>query len=175
MSEIWVPLAALAIGVVLGLVVRFTGIRRSPEPSPSPPRDRLRDLLHAADDLEYGLNTVLNFGPLSTSELASVDLPAKLERVFAVGLLAPELVAELRSHTEKIALHPFPEQRELLSAVRADERPAPLSAVWLVIREAVGSGAAQHHAAAEARRCLDAVRSQLRDELAARAPEAALA
>ncbi|MFD9736095.1 hypothetical protein [Umezawaea sp. NPDC059074] len=125
-----------------------------------------RELLHAVDDLEYALNTIRNFGPLSASELLNVDLSAKLDRLVVAG--APSaLFAKLRGRTEQIALHPFPEQRELVSAVRADEQPSPLSAVWLLIREASGSGAAQHLAAGEAKNCLD----ELRLELARNAPD----
>jgi hypothetical protein len=54
-----------------------------------------------------------------------------------------------------------------VSAVRSDEQPSPLSAVWLLIREASGSGAAQHLAAGRAKSCLD----ELRLELARNAPD----
>ncbi|WP_033436676.1 hypothetical protein [Saccharothrix sp. NRRL B-16314] len=156
MSEILIAVTALATGVALGLVVRFTGRRRS---SGQARRTNARELLYAADDLEYGLNTVLNFGPLSLSELTAVDLPAKLDRVAATGGVAAAVLATLKTHTEKIALHPYPEQRDLLTAVREDE-----AAVWLALRDAVGSGAAQRLAATEARRVLDGIRDGLRRE-----------
>ncbi|WP_367134761.1 hypothetical protein [Saccharothrix sp. HUAS TT1] len=153
MSEILIALAALATGVALGLVVRSSGRRRSPDRAR--PADA-RELRLAADDLEYGLNTVLNFGPLSLSELAAVDLPAKLDRVAATGGVPRATLAALKAHTEKIALHPYPEQRDLLTAVGEDE-----AAVWLALRDAVGSGAAQHVAATHARRVLDGIRDGL--------------
>ena len=153
MSEILIALAALATGVALGLVVRSSGRRRPPV---LPAR---RELLHAADDLEYGLNTVLDFGPLSLSELATVDLPAKLDRVAETGEVPRAILATLKRHTDKIALHPYPEQRDLLTAVREDE-----AAVWLALRDAIGSGAAQHVAALEACRLLDEIRDGLRHE-----------
>ncbi|MCE7000135.1 hypothetical protein LZG04_35770 [Saccharothrix sp. S26] len=153
MSEILIGLAALAAGVVLGLVVRSSGRRRPPVLA-----DR-RELLHAADDLEYGLNTVLDFGPLSLSELAAVDLPAKLDRVALTGEVSRANLATLKAHTDKIALHPYPEQRDLLTAVREDE-----AAVWLALRDAIGSGAAQHVAATQARQVLDEIRAGLRHE-----------
>ncbi|WP_447004550.1 hypothetical protein ACRAKI_33965 [Saccharothrix isguenensis] len=156
MSEILIAVTALAAGVALGLVVRFTGRRRS---STRTRRTTARELLHAADDLEYGLNTVLDFGPLSQSELASVDLPAKLDRVASTGEVAKSVLATLKTHTEKIALHPYPEQSDLLAAVREDE-----AAVWLALRDAIGSGAAQRLAATEARRLLDEIRAGLRHE-----------
>jgi hypothetical protein len=169
MSEILIGTAALAIGVLLGLFLRRPRARSAP-PAPrsvnSLERTAHRELLNAADDLEYALNTVRNFGPLSASELRNVDLPAKLDRLVLAGA-SSEVFARLRGRTEQIALHPFPEQRELVSAVRSDEQPSPLSAVWLLIREASGSGAAQHLAAGEAKECLD----ELRRELAAFAPE----
>ena len=167
MSEILIALAALAAGVLFGLFLRRPR-PRSTTPVPRPPLScsTHRELLNAADDLEYALNTVRNFGPLCASELLNVDLPAKLDRLGAVGA-PPELFAELRRRTEQIALHPFPEQRELVSAVRSDEQPSPLSAVWLLIREASGSGAAQHLAAGRATSCLD----ELRLELARNAPD----
>lgn len=146
MSEILIALTALATGVVLGLVVRFRGRRRSSG-------EVAWELLRAADDLEYGLKTVLSFGPLSLSELAAVDLPAKLERVASTGEVPGSTLATLKAHTEKIALHPYPERRDLLTAVREDE-----AAVWLAMRDAIGSGAAQHVAATEARRVLDEIR-----------------
>ncbi|XVV03349.1 hypothetical protein ACQPW3_39480 [Actinosynnema sp. CA-248983] len=154
MSEIWVALAALAVGVALGLVLRRNPVRRRTRPAA---RDHVREVLNAADDLEYGLHTVLNFGPLSTSELLSVDLPAKLERLIRTGV-DRDTLHDLRAHTERIALHPYPEPRELLTAVREDD-----ASVWLVLREAVGSGAAQQQAAAKARECLDVIRAGLRD------------
>ncbi|MFD0199237.1 MULTISPECIES: hypothetical protein [Saccharothrix] len=154
MSEILIALAALATGVALGLVVRYS-VRRDD----APPLDDARELLHAADDLEYGLNTVLDFGPLSLSELASVDLPAKLDRVASTGELSRSTLAALRAYTDKIALHPYPEQRDLLTAVREDE-----AAVWLALRDAIGSGAAQHVAATQARLVLDEIRAGLRHE-----------
>ncbi|KOX33780.1 hypothetical protein ADK67_05435 [Saccharothrix sp. NRRL B-16348] len=153
MSEILIALAALATGVALGLVVRSAGRRRTPRVADA------RELLHAADDLEYGLNTVLDFGPLSLSELASVDLPAKLDRVASTGEVPRATLATLKAHTEKIALHPYPEQRDLLTAVREDE-----AAVWLALRDAIGSGAAQHVAATQARLVLDEIRDGLRHE-----------
>ncbi|MET1071199.1 MAG: hypothetical protein ABWY11_00990 [Umezawaea sp.] len=163
MSEILIALAALAVGVLFGLFLR----RPRPRSATSAPRSVVplerslhRELLNAADDLEYALNTVRNFGPLSASEILNVDLPAKLDRLVLAGV-SPEVFARLRGRTEQIALHPFPEQRELVSAVRADERPSPLSAVWLLIREASGSGAAQHLAAGEAKDCLDELRAEL--------------
>lgn len=184
MSDIWIALAALAIGVLLGLFARRSGVRSAsatrstPDPIPQPPtkaeRTRLRELLNATDDLEYALDTVRNFGPLSASELSTVDLPAKLDRISHAGLLSGDVLAGLRKRTEQIALHPFPEQRELLGAVRADEEPAPLSAVWLLIREAVGSGAAQHLAAGDAKRCLEEIRTELRYELELRTPDGEL-
>ncbi|MFI9007167.1 hypothetical protein ACIGNX_08060 [Actinosynnema sp. NPDC053489] len=152
MSEILIALAALAAGVGLGLAVRSPGRRTAP-----PPAADARELLHAADDLEYGLNTVLDFGPLSLSEPASVDLPAKLDRVASTGGVPRATLATLRAHTERIALHPYPEQRDLLTAVREDE-----AAVWLALRDAVGSGAAQHVAATRARALLDEIRAGLR-------------
>ncbi|HWO64779.1 MAG TPA: hypothetical protein VNO31_32550 [Umezawaea sp.] len=166
MSEILIALAALAAGVLLGLFLRRPRPRSTP-PAPRSPLSRSthRELLNAADDLEYALNTVRNFGPLCASELLNVDLPAKLDRLAAGA--PPVLFAELRRRTEQIALHPFPEQRELVSAVRSDEQPSPLSAVWLLIREASGSGAAQHLAAGRAKSCLD----ELRLELARNAPD----
>ncbi|ONI82526.1 hypothetical protein ALI22I_41490 [Saccharothrix sp. ALI-22-I] len=151
MSEILIAVTALATGIVLGLVVRFSGRRRSPDHAR---RTDARELLRAADDLEYGLNTVLNFGPLSLSELVSVDLPAKLDRVTATGEVPKATLATLKAHTEKIALHPYPERHDLLTAVREDE-----AAVWLALRDAIGSGAAQHVAATEARRVLDEIRA----------------
>ncbi|MBB5954805.1 hypothetical protein FHS29_001375 [Saccharothrix tamanrassetensis] len=161
MNEIWIVLAALAVGVVLGAFVPVPGlVRTSRKPEAAHDRNRLRELLNAADDLEYGLNTVLNFGPLSASELTSVDLPAKFERVVRTGLVDRDTLHGLRTHTERIALHPYPEPRELLSAVREDD-----ASVWLVLREAVGSGAAQHLAAAKARECLDVIRDGLRRDL----------
>jgi hypothetical protein len=153
MSEILIALAALAAGVVLGLVVRSSARR------PAPPPSDARELLHAADDLEYGLNTVLDFGPLSLSELAAVDLPAKLDRVALTGEVSRARLATLKAHTDKIALHPYPEQRDLLTAVREDE-----AAVWLALRDAIGSGAAQHVAATQARLVLDEIRAGLRHE-----------
>jgi len=180
MSDIWIALAALAIGVLLGLFARRSGARSAAPARSTPPpptraeRTQLRELLNATDDLEYALDTVRNFGPLSASELSTVDLPAKLDRISHTGLLSGDVLAGLRKRTEQIALHPFPEQRELLGAVRADEQPAPLSAVWLLIREAVGSGAAQHLAAGEAKRCLDEIRTELRYELELRTPEGEL-
>ncbi|QQQ76005.1 hypothetical protein IOD16_33955 [Saccharothrix sp. 6-C] len=153
MSEILVALAALTTGVALGLVVRSAGRRRAPLVADA------RELLHAADDLEYGLNTVLEFGPLSLSELASVDLPAKLDRVASTGEVPRAALATLKAHTDKIALHPYPEQRDLLTAVREDE-----AAVWLALRDAIGSGAAQHVAATQARLVLDEIRGGLRSE-----------
>ncbi len=164
MSEIWIVLSALAVGVVLGAVVRVPGLRQlnrtSRKPAPAADRNRLRELLNAADDLEYGLNTVLNFGPLSISELTSVDLPAKLDRVARTGAVDRDTLRDLRTHTERIALHPYPEKRDLLTAVREDD-----ASVWLVLREAVGSGAAQHQAAVRARECLDVIRQGLRRDL----------
>ncbi|MFI9813225.1 hypothetical protein [Saccharothrix variisporea] len=157
MSEIWIALAALALGVVLGLVIRHKPARRRPRPDPAA-RNHVREVLNAADDLEYGLNTVLNFGPLSASELISVDLPAKLERLAGTGGVDRATLHDLRTHTQRIALHPYPEPRDLLTAVREDD-----ASVWLVLREAVGSGAAQHQAAAKARECLDVIRNGLRD------------
>lgn len=154
MSEIWIALAALAVGVLLGLVIRRNPVRGRAQPAT---RDHVREVLNAADDLEYALTTVLNFGPLSTSELVSVDLPAKLDRLAATGLDRATL-RDLRTHTERIALHPYPEPRDLLSAVREDD-----ASVWLVLREAVGSGAAQHQAAANARECLAVIRAGLRE------------
>ncbi len=169
MSEILIALSALAVGVLFGLFLRGPRPRSAPAaPRSSTPLQRSahRELLNAADDLEYALNTIRNFGPLSASELLNVDLSSKLDRLLVAG--APSgLFAELRGRTEQIALHPFPEQRELVSAVRADEQPSPLSAVWLLIREASGSGAAQHLAAGQAKSCLD----ELRRELARNAPE----
>jgi hypothetical protein len=167
MSEMLIALAALAVGVLFGLFLRRPRSRSTAQaPRPPLPRSTHRELLNAADDLEYALNTVRNFGPLCASELLNVDLPAKLDRLVGAG--APsDLFDELRRRTEQIALHPFPEQRELVSAVRSDERPSPLSAVWLLIREASGSGAAQHLAAGRAKDCLD----ELRRELARNAPE----
>ncbi|MFJ6670998.1 hypothetical protein ACIQMJ_07800 [Actinosynnema sp. NPDC091369] len=153
MSEILIALAALATGVALGLVVRSSGRRAEP------PRADSRELLHAADDLEYGLNTVLDFGPLSLSELAAVDLPAKLDRVALTGEVPGATLATLKSCTDRIALHPYPEQRDLLTAVREDE-----AAVWLALRDAIGSGAAQHVAATQARQVLDEIRGGLRQE-----------
>jgi hypothetical protein len=169
MSEILIALAALAIGVLLGLFLRRPRARPTlPAPRSATPLERSnhRELLNAADDLEYALNTVRNFGPLSASELVNVDLPAKLERLLLAGA-SSDVFARLRGRTEQIALHPFPEQRELVSAVRSDEQPSPLSAVWLLIREASGSGAAQHLAAGEAKNCLE----ELRRDLAVQAPE----
>lgn len=182
MSDIWIALAALAIGVLLGVFVRRTGVRSAattrPVPVPQLPtraeRTQLRELLNATDDLEYALDTVRNFGPLSASELSTVDLATKIERISLVGMLSGDVLAGLRKRTDQIGLHPFPEQRELLGAVRADEQPAPLSAVWLLIREVVGSGAAQHLAAGEAKRCLDEIRAELRHELELRTPEGEL-
>lgn len=167
MSEILIALAALATGVLFGLFLRRPRARSAP-PSPRPALSRSthRELLNAADDLEYALTTIGNFGPLSASELHNVDLQAKLDRLAAEGA-PPDVVAELRKRTGQIALHPFPEQRELVSAVRSDEQPSPLSAVWLLIREASGSGAAQHLAAGEAKSCLE----ELRRVLALDAPE----
>ncbi|TQM82451.1 hypothetical protein FHX81_4856 [Saccharothrix saharensis] len=152
MSEILIALAALATGVALGLVARSS--RRH-----VPVRADERELLHAADDLEYGLNTVLDFGPLSLSELAAVDLPAKLDRVALTGEVSGAALATLKSCTDRIALHPYPEQRDLLGAVREDE-----AAVWLALRDAIGSGAAQHVAATRARQVLDEIRGGLRHE-----------
>lgn len=181
MSEIWIALAALAIGILVGLFTRWS-MPRSSNPSAQPPisepsnrveRTQLRELLNAADDLEYALNTILNFGPLSASELATVDLPAKLERLTRVGVplvLVGDVLIRLRRRTEQIPLYPFPEQRELIGAVREDEQSGPLSAVWLLIRETVGSGAAQHLAAGEAKVCLEEVRAELRHELELRTP-----
>ncbi|MCS7482396.1 hypothetical protein ACFFQW_20020 [Umezawaea endophytica] len=166
MSEMLIALAALAAGVLLGLFLRRPRPRSTPLPGPPRPRSAHRELLNAADDLGYALDTIRNFGPLCASELRNVDLPAKLDRLAAAGA-PPDVFAELRGRTEQIALHPFPEQRELVSAVRSDEQPSPLSAVWLLIREASGSGAAQHLAAGQAKTCLDA----LRLELARNAPE----
>jgi hypothetical protein len=169
MSEILIALAALAIGVLIGLFSRRPRARPAP-PAPSSAtsleRSNHRELLNAADDLEYALNTVRNFGPLSASELVNVDLSAKLDRLLLAGA-SSDVFARLRGRTEQIALHPFPEQRELVSAIRSDEQPSPLSAVWLLIREASGSGAAQHLAAGEAKNCLD----DLRRELAVQAPD----
>ncbi|MEU5694241.1 hypothetical protein [Actinosynnema sp. NPDC020468] len=169
MSEFVIALVGLVVGVLLGGWAR--GRRRStPDPAPpSPERRRLRELLTAADDLEYGLNTVLNFGPLSTTELNSVDLSAKLDRIVRTGTLDDDTLDALRTHTEKIGLHPFPERRELFTAVQEDE-----AAVWLVLREAVGSGAAQHTAAANARRCLEHIRAELKEELGRHTPEGEL-
>ncbi|MBW4715921.1 hypothetical protein [Saccharothrix obliqua] len=163
MSELWIVLPALAAGVVLGAVVPRTGLVRWTSRKPTTDQDRSWELLRAADDLEYGLNTVLNFGPLSLSELASVDLAAKLERIVRTNAVDRDTMHDLRTHTERIAMHPYPEPRELLSAVRDDD-----ASVWLVLREAVGSGAAQHQAAAKARECLDVIRAGLRRDLAAR-------
>ncbi|GAB2995333.1 hypothetical protein [Saccharothrix stipae] len=160
MSELLIAVTALATGVALGLVVRSSARRRSPG------RARLadaRELRHAADDLEYGLNTVLDFGPLSLSELASVDLPAKLDRVASTGEVPRATLATLRAHTERIALHPYPAQSDLLTAVREDE-----AAVWLALRDAIGSGAAQQLAATQARRVLDEIRAGLPHEDGAR-------
>ncbi|MFD1148112.1 hypothetical protein [Saccharothrix hoggarensis] len=165
MSELLIALTALATGVALGLVVRFPGRRRSSAQArraatttdtatATGTASATRELLHAADDLEYGLNAVLNFGPLSLSELASVDLAAKLDRVASTGEVPKAVLAALRAHTEKIALHPYPEQRDLLTAVGEDE-----AAVWLALRDAIGSGAAQHVAATEARRVLEEIRT----------------
>lgn len=151
MTEILIGLAALVVGVAVGLVTRRA--RRPGEPADA------RDLLDAADDLEYGLNAVLNFGPLSSSELASVDLAAKYDRLVAAGGAGKAALGALRDQLDKIALHPYPEQHHLFAAVREDE-----AAVWLALRDAVGSGAAQHSAAAEARRLLDGVRHGLRRE-----------
>ena len=167
MSEILIALAALAIGVLFGLFLRRPRARSTRSRANSLDRTAHSELLNAADDLEYALNTIRNFGPLSASELLNVDLPAKLDRLVLAGA-SSEVFTRLRGRTEQIALHPFPEQRELVSAVRSDEQPSPLSAVWLLIREASGSGAAQHFAAAEAKKCLD----ELRRELAAFEPEA---
>ncbi|MBB5806258.1 hypothetical protein F4560_006026 [Saccharothrix ecbatanensis] len=158
MSEILIAVTALATGVALGLVVRFTGRRRSSDHTRRT-TPNARELLRATDDLEYGLNTVLNFGPLSLSELATVDLPAKLDRVAATGEVAKAVLTTLKTHTEKIALHPYPEQRDLLTAVREDE-----AAVWLALRDAIGSGAAQRLAATEARRVLDEIRLRHEDK-----------
>ncbi|RKT57816.1 hypothetical protein [Saccharothrix australiensis] len=165
MSETWFVLAvgaALLVGVVLGAVTRRSGwLRRTTRRAgDAAERGRLRDLLHATDDLEYGLNTVLDFGPLSSTELVSVDLPAKLDRIVRTGLVDRDTARDLRAHTERIAQHPYPEPRELLTAVREDDASA-----WLVLREAVGSGAAQHQAAARARACLDVIRDGLRRDL----------
>ncbi|QFZ23519.1 hypothetical protein [Saccharothrix syringae] len=146
MSELLIGLAALGLGVVVGLVVRHTGR------APARPDDA-RELLNAADDLEYGLNAVLNFGPLSSTELTSVDLVAKYDRLVAVGGVDQAVLGALRDRLDQIALHPYPEQHQLFAAVREDE-----AAVWLALRDAVGSGAAQHAAASEARRLLDDVR-----------------
>ncbi|MGM1059138.1 hypothetical protein [Saccharothrix sp. Mg75] len=154
MSETLIALAALATGVALGLVVRFPGRRRSPRRTTAAPAD-VGALLNAVDDLEYGLAAVLNFGPLSSSELAGVDLTAKLERL--AGDLPKDVFAALRGLVGKIALHPYPERHDLLGAVRDDE-----AAVWLALRDAIGSGAAQHAAAAEACRVLEGVRDALR-------------
>lgn len=156
MSEIWIAPAALALGVVLGLVIRHKPTRK-PRPDRAA-RDRVREVLNAADDLEYALNTVLDFGPLSASELLSVDLPAKLERLAATGGVDRTTLHDLRTHTQRIALHPYPEPRDLLTAIREDD-----ASVWLVLREAVGSGAAQHQTAAKARECLDVIRDGLRE------------
>lgn len=153
MSELLIALAALATGVALGLAVRSSGRRSLPAPAGR------RELLHAADDLEYGLNTVLDFGPLSLSELAAVDLPAKLDRVALTGEVSRARLATLKAHTDKIALHPYPEQSDLLTAVREDE-----AAVWLALRDAIGSGAAQHVAATQARLLLDEIRAGQRSE-----------
>jgi hypothetical protein len=176
MSEIWIALAALAIGVVLGLFARRPRSRSqvtTGTPRTTTPRAQLRELLNAADDLEYALNTVRNFGPLAASELANVDLHAKLDRLTRTGVPI-DVLLKLRQRIERVGLHPFPEQRELVSAVRADEQPAPLSAVWLLIRDAVGSGAAQHLAAGEAKDCLDELRAELRRELALSTPNGEL-
>ncbi|MDU0292891.1 hypothetical protein [Saccharothrix longispora] len=154
MSEILIALAALATGVLLGLVVRFPGRRRSPRSSSPAPAD-VGALLNAVDDLEYGLAAVLNFGPLSASELTGVDLAAKLERL--AGDLPKGVFDTLKGLVGKIALHPYPERHDLLGAVREDE-----SAVWLALRDAIGSGAAQHVAATEACRVLEGVREVLR-------------
>ncbi|MFT7836370.1 hypothetical protein Q5530_09485 [Saccharothrix sp. BKS2] len=153
MSEILIALAALALGVVVGLLLRRAGRGR-----PCGPADA-RELLDAADDLEYGLNAVLNFGPLSSSELVSVGLGTKYDRLVATGQVGGAVLGVLRDHLDKIALHPYPERHHLFAAVREDE-----AAVWLALRDAVGSGAAQHSAAAEARRLLDGVRHGLRRE-----------
>ncbi|WP_433265900.1 hypothetical protein ACQPZF_39315 [Actinosynnema sp. CS-041913] len=163
MSDFWIVLAALVVGVVLGAVVRVRRAAWAPASRQTPDvqqRNRLRELLNAADDLEYGLNAVLNFGPLSATELISVDLPAKLERVARTGAVDRDTLRDLRGHAERIALHPYPEPGELLTAVREDDASA-----WLVIREAVGSGAAQHLAAGKARECLDVIRDGLRRDL----------
>jgi hypothetical protein len=162
MSEILIALAALAVGVLLGLLLRRPRATRDQAPRSATPLERSnhRELLNAADDLEYALNTIRNFGPLSASELRNVDLSAKLDRLVLAGVPS-DVFAELRARTEQIGLHPFPEQRELVSAVRADEQPSPLSAVWLLIREASGSGAAQHLAAGHAKSCLDELRVEL--------------
>ena len=174
MSEIWIALAALAIGVVLGLFARRPRSHSNAKTgTPSTTRTQLRELLNAADDLEYALNTVRNFGPLAASEFANVDLSAKLDRLTRIGVPI-DVLTRLRQLVERVGLHPFPEQRELVSAVRADEQPAPLSAVWLLIRDAVGSGAAQHLAAGEARDCLDELRAELRRELAMSTPDGEL-
>ncbi|GAA2663640.1 hypothetical protein GCM10010428_12650 [Actinosynnema pretiosum subsp. pretiosum] len=165
MTGTWIVIAGVVVGVVIGLALRPPGARREPATRQPPPRERLVALLAAADELERGLDAVLDFGPLSAGELAAVDLPAKLEHLVAPRVLTCPTVAELRACTEQIALHPFPEQRELLAAVRADQRPAAMSATWLVMREAAGSAAAQHHAAVEARRCLATIRDQLTPEL----------
>lgn len=148
MTELLIGLAALALGVAVGLVVRRT---RTGRPADRP-KDA-RELLNAADDLEYGLNAVLNFGPLSSSELSSVDLVVKYERLVATGEVDKAVLSALRAQLDKISLHPYPERHQLFAAVREDE-----AAVWLALRDAVGSGAAQHAAATEARRLLDGLR-----------------
>ncbi|MEU4802193.1 hypothetical protein [Actinosynnema sp. NPDC023587] len=174
MSELWTVLPVLAagvVGVVLGALLRGAvgrgaGGRRVGGRRPRADRtaaevadrDRLRELRHAADDLEYGLNTVLDFGPLAASELGSVDLPAKLDRIARTNAVDHDTLRDLRAHTERIALHPYPERRDLLTAVREDD-----ASVWLVLREAVGSGAAQHQAATQAREVLDVIRAGLRE------------
>jgi len=66
MSEIVIASAALVLGVLLGLFLRRPGARSAP-PAPrsadSLERTAHRELLNAADDLEYALNTIRNFAP----------------------------------------------------------------------------------------------------------------
>ena len=61
LSETLIALAALAVGVLLGLFARRPWARPAPPvPRTATPLERSnhRELLNAADDLEYALNTV---------------------------------------------------------------------------------------------------------------------
>ncbi|MCP2165890.1 hypothetical protein [Goodfellowiella coeruleoviolacea] len=178
MSEFWLLLLALVIGMACGVLATCAHRNRPDPAAPSPEsvslrteRARIRELLDAVGELDRGLAAVLAHGPLGAAELAEVDLLARIDRLTSSGdplVLDGVVIDQLRRSVETIASHPFPAQGVLRAALAERAGGALETTLWALVRDAAGSGAAQHVAAHAARECLVEVRDELERELALR-------